>query len=103
MVIEVQNKAGIPNKYIRFVKWKIRRIQEKFDDFLYVEVYVDKEGTKVPTYYSTVKLGIRGDDLVFKCSSDDLAQLWRRSVSGVEHLLRENKKKKLIHRSENRP
>ena len=93
MTIKVRNQANIANKYVRFAKWKIRKIKAKFDQLLYAEVFITKEGHAVANYKAVVRLGVPGNDLILANTSQDLKQLWRDSLRDVERHLRKYKEK----------
>ncbi len=95
MNLIVRNQAEIPNKYIRFIKWKIRTIDEKFNvNLLYAEVFVSKEGQNPTEYKSTIKLGIPGHDIILNNKSKNLKQLWSKSSKDIARYLKQNKLKK---------
>ena len=75
MKIIVRNNAGLSNKYIRFIKWKMYNLKEKFDDLLYVEIFYNKEGDSPGEYLSNMRLGLPGNDLILKNKSDNIWKL----------------------------
>jgi len=66
MQITVSNNAGIPNKYIRLLKWKIYGLNRKFKHLHYADVFVNKEGRGHTLYAATIRLGITGKDIIIK-------------------------------------
>jgi len=72
MTITIRNTAKVPNKYIRFVKWKLYSLQEKFDQLIYAEVHVNMEGKKPAQYKVSVKLGIPGRDIFVSHKSEKM-------------------------------
>lgn len=99
MKISIRNQAGIPNKYIRFVKWKIRNIQSKFNELLYFEAYISKEGSSVPRYKTVLKLGVPGHDIILSHQSANLKELWSKSMQSVQRYLRKSKERQVATRS----
>jgi len=96
MKIIVRNNAEIANKYVRFIKWKIRTINEKFKvNLLYAEVYITKEGQSHVEYKSTIKLGIPGNDIVLINKSVDLKALWSKSSKDIARYLKESKSRRI--------
>ena len=91
MEILVRNNAGIPSKYIRLLKWRIRKTQEKFGSIIYTEVYISKEGNSKPLYSATIKIGVPGNDIILRHRSTDLKKLWRDSFKDVNRYLNKNK------------
>ena len=60
----VRNQAQIANKYIRFAKWRIRKLNRKFNSMIYSEIFIKKEGRRPELYVATVKLGVPGPDII---------------------------------------
>ncbi len=75
MKFVVRNQAGISNKYIRFLKWKLYKLNETFKKIIYSEIYIKQESSHPPLYAVTVKLGVPGRDIVINERSGDLKQL----------------------------
>ncbi|MEZ4932489.1 MAG: hypothetical protein R2788_10260 [Saprospiraceae bacterium] len=75
MKIIVNNNAGLSNKYVRFIKWKMYNLKEKFDELLYVKLFLNKEGNSPTEYLSNMILGLPGRDLILKNKSDDIWKL----------------------------
>ncbi len=75
MRIDVNNQAGISNKYVRFIKWKLYQMARKFDHLIYAEVYLKKEGHTVPVYHVHLRLAIPGDDIIIKKKSNHAGKL----------------------------
>lgn len=84
----VRNQANIANKYIRFAKWKIRKLSRKFHRLDYSEIFVKKEGTSPEVYSAVVKLGVPGPDIIISASSDDPKQLWSELSRKIKRQLR---------------
>ncbi len=76
MIINVRNKASISNKYVRFIKWKLRKIDSRFKRLIYSDVFITSEGKKPVIYKATVKLGIPGKDIIISKTSTDLRKLF---------------------------
>jgi len=94
MNIIVRNKAKVPNKYIRFAKWKLRNVQEKFDQMLYAKLYVTSEGSRSTLYQTTFILGVPGHDIILKHRSEDLKSLLAESLDKVAISIRRYKDKR---------
>ena len=75
MEVIIRNNAGLSNKYIRFIKWKMYSLKEKFNELLYVEVFLNKEGGDPGEYLSNIRLGLTGHDLILKNKSDNAWKL----------------------------
>lgn len=88
MKFVIRNQARIPNKYIRFVKWKFNQLLDKFNTGLYTEIYISSEGTKRKIYQATVIIGVSGPDIVLKDSSENLKELWSSMSLKVKRQLR---------------
>jgi ribosome-associated translation inhibitor RaiA len=72
----IRNQAKISNKYLRFAKWKIRKLSSKYGKLIYSEIYVKQIAAKPAMYSATVKLGVPGPDLVISAKSKNLRELW---------------------------
>ena len=88
MIITIQNQAQIPNKYIRFAKWKIRQLDAKFNKLIYAEVFIQKEGTKKEVYMATVRLGVEGHDIIVSERSENLREMWAMMSTKIKRQLR---------------
>lgn len=94
MKIIISNKANVSNKHLRFIKWKIRNIKEKFQHLLYLEAYISYEGQRRQKIYKgTLKLGVPGNDIVLVNQSQKLTELWSKSFQDVQRYLRKHKEK----------
>lgn len=72
----IRNNARIANKYIRFAKWKIRKLSRRFGDVIYSEIYVKRVATSPDVFSVTIKMGVPGPDLIVSAKSDNLRELW---------------------------
>ncbi len=84
----IRNQADIANKYIRFAKWKIRKLSRKFGTLIYSEIYVNKVSAKPAMYDVTVKMGIPGPDIIVSAKSDNLNKLWAELSRKMKRQLR---------------
>ena len=88
MKFVIRNQAKVSNKYVRFSKWKIRKLSKRFQNLIYAEVYI-KKVSQVPEVYSTVvKMGVPGNDIVVSAKSDNLRQLWAELSRKMKRQLR---------------
>lgn len=71
----VRNSANVANKYIRFAKWKIHKMNRKYGNILYSEIYVKQASARPEVYDVTVKLGVPGPDIIIKSKSGNLRSL----------------------------
>ncbi len=84
----IRNQAKISNKYLRFAKWKIRKLSEKYGELLYSEIYI-KQASKSPVVYDvTIKMGIPGPDIVVSAQSSNLKMLWSTLSQKMKRQLR---------------
>ncbi len=91
MRIQINNKTSIPNKHIRFIKWKIYRLQEKFKQLHYAEIFLRSEGNRPKVYQVNVRLGVTGSDIIIKNRSEDISQLLHRSTRDAQRYLAQRK------------
>ncbi len=93
MKFTIRNQANIANKYIRFAKWKIRKLSGKFGEVLYSDIFI-KRVTQSPDHYAvTVKLGVPGPDIVISADSDNLKSLWSELSAKIKRQLRKHNDK----------
>jgi ribosome-associated translation inhibitor RaiA len=95
MKIEIRNQAGLPNKYERFIRWKLWNMKRKFDHLLYAEIFLSTEGSSPKYFNATIRLGIPGSDIILKHKGEELGQLWKSSFTAVHRYLRKHKEKAL--------
>ncbi len=94
MKFTVRNQAKIANKYVRFAKWKIRKLSGKFNNLIYSEIYIKKESAVPAVYLATVKLGVPGHDIVLSSKSDNLKKLWSDLSFKIKRQLRKHASKR---------
>jgi len=93
MKIIVRNQAGIANKYLRFAKWKIRKLSRRFYNLIYSEIYVKKISKSPEVYIATIKMGVPGNDIIVSAQSDDLDSLWSQLSIKMKRQIRNYKER----------
>jgi len=93
MKFTIRNQAAIANKYLRFAKWKIRKLSGKFGKVLYSDIFVKQVAQNPNLYYVTVKLGIPGPDIVVSAKAHNLNELWAELSSKIKRQLRKANKR----------
>lgn len=88
MTFTIRNQAQISNKYLRFAKWKIWKLSEKFGQVIYSDIFVKKVAHSPDIYDVTVKLGVPGPDIVVSAKSSSLNELWATLSSKMKRQLR---------------
>lgn len=91
MNILVQNKTSLPNKVVRFIKWKIYRLSRKFNHLQSASVYLNEEGNSVKTYYLTLNLNTVSGEIIIKHQDSNLSELLRASTKSAHRYLDKNK------------
>lgn len=91
MRITIRNNAQLQKKYLRFVKWKLYNLKKKFQHLIYVEVHLNAEGHSPKTYMSNIRLGITGNDIIIQNKSQDLNEVFRKSIDAVHRYLAKSK------------
>ncbi len=74
MQILISNVAEVPNKYTRLLKWKLYNLAEKFKNLLYIEAFINKEGTSPAEYITKLRLGIPGHDIIISMKSSQIGK-----------------------------
>ena len=92
MEITVRNHTDLPNKYVRFIKWKLYGQREKFEHLHYARVFLNAEGRFPQKFYLTVQLGIPGKDIILKYDSFSPKRLVKKFSSNVQRFLADKKK-----------
>ena len=92
MNITVRNSAGIANKYIRLLKWKLYRLNRKFKDLHYAEIFVSREGSRHSVYETVLRLGIPGNDIILKHRSPSPATVISQSHKDARRYLAKRSK-----------
>lgn len=90
----IRNQANVSNKYIRFSKWKIRKLSRRFQDLIYTEIYIKREANSPEMYSTVVKMGIPGNDIVVSAKSENLKQLWADLSQKMKRQLRKTSNKR---------
>lgn len=94
MKFVIRNQAGISKKYIRFAKWKIRKLSSKFSNLASSDVFIKQISSMPPVYATTVRLGVPGSDIIVSAESMNLNQLWSELSSKMKRQLRKNSAKR---------
>ncbi len=99
MQITIRNNAGLPKRYLRFIKWRMNRIKDKFQHLIYAEVFINSEGQSPKIYSTTIRLGIAGHDIILQNKSENLGELFQKSMQAVHRYLEKNKSPKTKRRN----
>ena len=91
MHITINNPAGLSNKVLRLIRWKVFTLKRKFQHLLYAEVHLKAEGQNPKTYHINVKLGIPGDDIVLVYKSHDYKAILKKINQSAHRYLTKNK------------
>lgn len=94
MRITIRNNAQLPNKVLRFIKWKLNTMKRKFQGLIYAEVFLNTEGQSPRTFISTIRLGVKGHDIIIQNKSKNLSELLQKSTQSIHRYLAKNKTKK---------
>ena len=100
MRIIIRNNTQISNKYVRFIKWKLYEVQRKFKQLIYAEVFINKEGISPEEFSITIRLGVKGNDIIIQRKSKDLGELFRKTSKAIHRYLNKNKSVKYKKRNE---
>lgn len=88
MKFVIRNQAGVPKKYLRFAKWKIRKLSQKYCNLIYSEIYVKSLSKHRKLYEITIKMGVQGPDIIVSTQSANLNQAWSELSSKMKRQLR---------------
>ena len=91
MKIIVINRIKLPNKLIRFIKWKLYQIKEKFNKLIYVIIHLNQVSKRKEVYKATITLGIPGTDIILSHKKSSIAELFRESVKDIHRYLNKHK------------
>ena len=94
MKFVLRNKAKIPNKYLRFVKWKIYKLSTKFEDWIYSEIHINRESTRPDLYKAMIKLGIPGPDIIVSAQPSNPNKLWATLGFKIKRQITETSKRR---------
>jgi len=70
MRVVLNNKADLPNKYIRKTLWKMYQLRDKFKKLQKAEIYFQKENPKRDELTLVVQIGIPGKAATIKQKSN---------------------------------
>ena len=87
MQITVENQTNLPNKYVRFIRWKLYEHYRKFNHLHYAHVHLKLEGKRPERYYLSAKLGVPGQDIVIKHASFFPKDLMRQFTKSIHRQL----------------
>lgn len=91
MRITIRNNTQLPNKYVRFIKWKLYAYKAKFPHLIYSDVFINVEGQTPKTYSVSIRLGILGNDIIIQNKSEDLKEILKKSTAGIHRYLVKSK------------
>ncbi len=98
MKITIHNKLNLPNKYVRLLKWRLYRLQEKFESLKSVEIYLDSEGQSKKVFIATVSLKTKYRSFVIRNQDTELNKLWSKSFMDAQRYIRKSKERLLSFR-----
>ena len=75
MKITLRGNAELTRRQANMIKWKLGRLQQKFNHLLYADVFVKDEGRMPGEYKMSMRLGIAGPDIFISNRSDNLYAL----------------------------
>lgn len=93
MKVIVRNNTTLPNRIIRFIKWKLYGLGRKFKHLHYAEVYLKSEGQNPVLYKVNLKLGIPGKDIILSQQSENINELLHLSAKSAQRYLNKTKPK----------
>ena len=96
MQIIIKNVAKVPNKYVKLIKWKLYNLAEKFKDLIYVEGFINSEGTSPIEYQLKLRLGVPGYDIIVTNKSQKL-EYCIHQIENKAHIQLANSKEKSLH------
>lgn len=91
MRIDIRNNAQLKKKDLRFIKWKLYSLKEKFQDLIYTNVFINSEGQSPKIYIVNIRLGIPGHDIIIQNKSENLGELLQKTSQGIHRYLAKNK------------
>lgn len=98
MKLIIHNHAKLPNKYIRYVRYKLRNLKSKFRHVIYTEVFIKREGDDdTGVYKTTFRIGVAGKDIVLNKEGRDLKFLWKQSFRSFKRNLSRSKERQIAH------
>ncbi|MEZ4948368.1 MAG: hypothetical protein R2879_04925 [Saprospiraceae bacterium] len=95
MDITVRNNSSLPNKFVRFIKWKLYQASDRFDALHYARVFLKQEGNSSPDYILQIKLGVPGKDIILADQDKDPGVLMNRFSKSLYRYLRKKKEKEI--------
>jgi ribosome-associated translation inhibitor RaiA len=91
MKITVSNQTKLSNRYVRYIKWRLYRLKEKFSTMIYADAFLKKEGQRPAEYQLNVRIGLAGKDLIIRNKSKSIDKLMRQFHQDVDRYLSERK------------
>lgn len=91
MKILIRNNAQLPNKILRFIKWKLYTLGRKFKHLHYAEIHLSTEGQNPKTYKVNTRLGIPGNDVILNHQSKSLQELLQLNTKAYHRYLNKSK------------
>ena len=93
MKIIIRNQTSLPNKYIRFIKWKLYGLGRKFKNLHYAELFLKEEGRNPLLYLANIKLGVPGYDIIVKHKNENISELLQICSKSAHRYLAQRKNK----------
>ena len=93
MKITVSNSKDVPNKVVRYIKYRLYKMKRKYKSLLYTDVHLKSEGQNPTTYLSTFRLGVPGNDIIIKNKGAQIKSLVGETLSDSERHLRKYQKR----------
>lgn len=74
MKVVLNNKADLPNKYVRQMLWRIYQLKDKFNKLHHASIYFQRENKERPEVTLLVKLGTPGKEFTLKQRSENIGR-----------------------------
>ena len=91
MKITIRNNTDMPKQFPRFIKWKLYQAGRKFNHLTSADIHLNEEGNKHKVYRVNLRLGIKGKDIVYQLSSNNLGELYLRLSDAIHRYLVKHK------------
>lgn len=77
MKITVNNIANVPKKYIRYIKWRLRKLKLSFEELTAAEVFIRTIGKSNTLYNVHVNIQSSENELFISKADKDLDKIVR--------------------------
>ena len=91
MKVIINNKANVPNKYVRYIKWRLYKLKSRFNDVAKAEVFFKTIGNSSKLYNVHINVQAKDNEFFISKADKNLDKIIKLIPGSLQHSLSNNK------------